>query len=173
VRKEARVAMGETEPTAYSAEVLELARQPWDIELKPYPDGGYFARVIELPGCMTEADSGAEALEALEDARAAWIAVALDQGLKIPTPAAAGDYSGKIFIRASPQLHRMVAETAARHGVSMSQWVSEVLAREVGASSHPERVDVADLMEALRPGVESGGTAEPKASKGKRKAAAG
>lgn len=171
MKKEARGAMGAIDPTGYSGEVLELVYQPWDIEVKPYPDGGYFARVIELPGCMTEADSAAEALEALEDARAAWIAVALDQGLKIPTPVSAGEYSGKIFVRTSPQLHKLVVETAARHGVSMSQWVSEVLAREVGASSHPE--SIVDLMEALRASVEAGRTAEPKSSKGKGKAAAG
>ncbi len=173
MRKEGRGAMGAIDPTAYSTEVLDLVHQPWDIEVKPYPDGGYFARVIELPGCMTEADSAAEALEALEDARAAWIAVALDQGLKIPTPVAAGEFSGKIFVRTSPQLHKMVTETAARHGVSMSQWVSEVLAREVGASSHPESTDVLDLMEALRASVEAGRKTQPKVSKGKRKAAAG
>lgn len=163
--------MGATDPAAYTTEVLELAHQPWDIELKPYPDGGYFARVVELPGCMTEASSAAEALEALEDARAAWIAVALDQGLKIPLPVAAGDYSGKIFVRTSRQLHKMVAEAAARHGVSMSQWVSEVLAREVGASGHPEREGVVESMEALGASVEAQRRAEPKASGGKRSAA--
>jgi hypothetical protein len=84
---------------------------------------------------------------------------------------AAGEYSGKTFVRTSPQLHKMVAETAARHGVSMSQWVSEVLAREVGVSSHPERDDVVALMETLRAGIEAGRTAEPKASKGRRRAA--
>jgi hypothetical protein len=55
VRREAKDAMGATDPTPYSPEVRELVQQPWDIELKPYPDGGYFARVIELAGCMTEA----------------------------------------------------------------------------------------------------------------------
>jgi len=56
---------------------------------------------------MTEGDPAAEALDALEDARAAWIAVALDQGLEIPTPVASSEYSGRIFVRTSRQLHRM------------------------------------------------------------------
>ena len=123
------------DPSEYSNEVVEMVYQPWTIEVKPYSDGGYFARVVELPGCMTEADTAAEALEALEDARAGWIATAIEEGTKIPQPVSAGEYSGKIFVRTSPQLHRLVTERAAMEGVSMAQWVSEVLAREVGSSS--------------------------------------
>lgn len=114
---------------AWSADVLERVYQPWNIEVKQYLDGGYFARVVELPGCMTEADSATEVLEALEEARALWIEAALGRGDRIPEPMAASEYSGKIFIRTSADLHRAVAEAAAKEGVSMSQWASEVLAR--------------------------------------------
>lgn len=117
------------EPEDWAPEVLELVHQPWSIELKAYPDGGHFARVVELPGCMTEADTAAEALDALEEARALWIEAALAEGKKVPVPLASTEYSGKIFVRTSPDLHRAVAEAAARQGVSMSQWASEVLAR--------------------------------------------
>jgi antitoxin HicB len=144
--------MGAFDPSEYGPEVLELVWQPWTIEVKPYPDGGYFARVVELPGCMTEADSAAEVLEALEEARAEWITVALEHGQKIPAPVGASEYSGKIFARTSPALHRLVAEEAARHGVSMSQWISEVLAREVGLHEAIDRSggsDIRQLLEAL------------------------
>lgn len=124
--------MGAIDPSDYKPEVLEHVYQPWSIEVKQYPEGGYFARVVELSGCMTEGDSAAEVLEALEEARAEWIAAALEQGLAIPTPFEQNDYSGKVFVRTSPALHRMIAEEAAKQGVSMSQWVSEAAAIKIG-----------------------------------------
>jgi antitoxin HicB len=115
----------------YKPEVLEFLYQPWTIEIRPYSDGGYFARVVELRGCMTEADSKLEALQQLEDAQAEWLATALEHGDPIPKPMGDSEFSGKIFARTTPHLHRMVSEAALREGVSMSQWVAEVLSRAV------------------------------------------
>ena len=115
----------------YKPEVLELLHQPWTIEIRPYSDGGFFARVVELRGCMTEADTQLEALQQLEESQAEWLAAALEAGDPIPKPSGDHEFSGKIFVRTSPHLHRMVSEAAMREGVSMSQWVSEVLSRAV------------------------------------------
>ncbi len=146
-------------PSEYRSEVLEFVYQPWTIEVRPYPEGGYFARVVELPGCMTEADTAADVLDSLEEARAEWISAALELGQTIPEPLGVADYSGKIFVRTSARLHRLVAEAAAKEGVSMSQWVSEVLAREVGVLSFstgvPSLTAVMDLMEAVRLSIEA------------------
>ena len=121
--------------TNYKLEVQKQLQQPWTIEIHPYSDGGYFARALELPGCMTEGDTKQEVLEMIEDAIAEWLAVAVEVGRPIPSPASARDYSGKIFVRTSPRLHRLVAEEASRHGVSMSQWAAETLAEAVGAAT--------------------------------------
>lgn len=118
-------------PTDYKPEVVEHLYQPWTIELKPYSDGGYFARVVELQGCMAEGADKMEALHQLEEAQAQWLASAVENDDPIPQPLGHTEYSGKIFVRTSPQLHRMVAEAALREGVSMSQWAAEVLARAV------------------------------------------
>lgn len=122
----------------YKPEVLELLRQPWTIEIRPYNDGGYFARVVELRGCMTEADTQLEALQQLEEAQAEWLAAAVEAGDSIPKPSGDSEFSGKIFVRTSPHLHRKVSEAAMREGVSMSQWVSEVLARAVSYQEMPQ-----------------------------------
>ncbi|HEX2058346.1 MAG TPA: type II toxin-antitoxin system HicB family antitoxin [Actinomycetota bacterium] len=121
----------------YKPEVLELLHQPWTIEIRPYSDGGFFARVVELRGCMTEADTQLEALQQLEEAQAEWLAAALEAGDPIPRPSGDNEFSGKIFVRTSPHLHRMVSEAALREGVSMSQWVSEVLSRAVAFREMP------------------------------------
>lgn len=121
----------------YKPAVLELLRQPWTIEIRPYSDGGYFARVVELRGCMTEADTQLEVLQQLEEAQAEWLAAAVEAGDPIPKPSGDSEFSGKIFVRTSPHLHRMVSEAAMREGVSMSQWVSEVLSRAVAYQEMP------------------------------------
>lgn len=124
------------DPKDYDKRVLDLLWADWTIELHRYDDRSFHAGVVELPGCMTEADSAPEAVDALEEARAEWLAAAIDQGLTIPRPMGSRDYSGKVFVRVSPSLHRRVTLAAARQGVSMSQWVAEVLAGEVDPEPH-------------------------------------
>lgn len=114
------------------SQARQLAGKDWTIEIHRTEDGGFFARVAELPGCMTEADSWNELMDMLEEAMIGWFEVSLDHGDPIPEPRGSGRYSGSIFVRTSPYLHRLVAEAAEREGVSMSQWVAERLAGEVG-----------------------------------------
>lgn len=133
----------------YKPEVWELLWQPWTIEVRPYSDGGYFARVVELPGCMTEADTREDLIELIDEARAEWLASAFEHGDPIPRPKGVDDYSGKIFVRTSPDLHRKVSEEAAKQGISMSQWVAEVLAETLGVRD-AARNSVAGLMETLK-----------------------
>ncbi len=63
---------------------------PYTIEVIPDPDENgeiyLFARVVELPGCMTQADDFTELGEMIEDAKRAWIESALEDGLAIPEP---------------------------------------------------------------------------------------
>ena len=109
----------------------ELVDQPWTIKLRELPDGRHAGRVEELEGCEAVGDTTEATLEALKKERSKWLRNALAHGRDIPSPRPT--YSGKIFIRTTPKLHELVAREASFAGVSMSQWVSEVLAREVGA----------------------------------------
>jgi len=59
---------------------------PYIISIQSYPDGGYFAEVKELPGCMTEADTKEELWEMIEEAKKIWIETALEEKVKIPEP---------------------------------------------------------------------------------------
>jgi antitoxin HicB len=49
-------------------------------------DGTYFAKIEELPGCITEGETITDALEMIEDAKKDWIATAIDAGIEIPLP---------------------------------------------------------------------------------------
>ena len=60
---------------------------PYTLEIFPdEEDGGYVARVRELPGCITQADTWAELLEMVEDAKRLWLESALEHGDPIPEP---------------------------------------------------------------------------------------
>ncbi len=58
---------------------------PYTIEIIP-DEGAWFARIKELPGCMTEVDEWDAILPAIEDAKRLWIEVALDRGRPVPEP---------------------------------------------------------------------------------------
>jgi antitoxin HicB len=60
---------------------------PYTIEIIPdEEDGGYVARVQELPGCLTQADSWEELSHMIEDAKRLWLESALEHGEPIPEP---------------------------------------------------------------------------------------
>jgi predicted RNase H-like HicB family nuclease len=48
--------------------------------------GGYLATVPELPGCMADGETRAEALERIEDAMLTWAFAAKEMGRKVPAP---------------------------------------------------------------------------------------
>ncbi len=107
---------------------------------------GWFARVVELPGCMTQADTFEELGEMIEDAMRVWIEAALEDGQAIPEPRPAEDYSGKFVVRVPKSLHRELVEAAEREGVSLNAFVNVVLGRAIGslqavaAKPHPDHI---------------------------------
>lgn len=59
------------------------------IDIRPLSEadgGGFVALVPELPGCMADGETAAEALERAEDAIACWIEAALELGRAVPAP---------------------------------------------------------------------------------------
>lgn len=92
----------------------------------------WFAKVKELPGCMTEADTWEDVHSGVHDAMAGWIDVRLQKGLHVPEPRTDLDYSGKFNVRLPKSLHRDIVEEAKREGVSLNHFVSVALGRAVG-----------------------------------------
>jgi antitoxin HicB len=107
---------------------------PYTIEMTREDATTWFVRVVELPGCISEGDSPAEAIEMIHDAMAAWLEVALEDGREIPEPKPIDEYSGKFVVRVSRSLHRDLVEAAERDEVSLNQYIGTELARSVGHS---------------------------------------
>jgi antitoxin HicB len=101
---------------------------------------GWVARVVELPGCITQGDTFEELGEMIEDAMRSWIGVALEDGIPVPEPKPEEDYSGKFVVRVPRSLHRQLAEAAEREGVSLNQFINVALGMAVGRASAPTPV---------------------------------
>jgi len=80
---------------------------PYQIELIPDPEG-WFVRLPELPGCMSQGDTPEEALEMIRDAQRGWITVALRRDIAIPEPQGESEhsYTGRFNVRVPKDVHR-------------------------------------------------------------------
>jgi antitoxin HicB len=96
--------------------------------------GGYLVEFPDLPGCMSDGETVAEAVANAADAQAAWLAAMREAGRPIPAPGAdpAEGYSGKWVLRAPRSLHRSLAERAKREGVSLTMLAVSLLAEGLG-----------------------------------------
>jgi len=104
---------------------------PYTIELIPDSEQGWFVRIKELRGCMSQGNTVQEAYEMIQDAMRGWLEVAIEDNIPIPEPAPDEDYSGKFVVRLPRSLHRQLAQTAEREGVSLNQLINVALARAV------------------------------------------
>ena len=94
------------------------------------PDGGYVVLFPDLPGCMTQVERLDEVGPMAEDARLLWLETTYEQGeLDIPLPSYPEEYSGKFNLRLPRSLHRRLAESAERDGVSLNSYATELLGR--------------------------------------------
>ncbi|MBE2240350.1 MAG: type II toxin-antitoxin system HicB family antitoxin [Caldilineaceae bacterium] len=124
---------------------------PYTIELVRENEGAWFARVAELPGCMTEGDSAEDAATLVQDALAGWIELALEDGRVIPEPKRQDEFSGKFVVRVSKSLHRDLVDAAAKEQVSLNQFIATELARAVGRLSGLAAPGKAALPTSTRP----------------------
>jgi antitoxin HicB len=115
--------------------INEYLKLPYTIEIvrnEGESYSGWFAKVVEWPGCMTQADNFDELGSMIEDAMRAWVETALEEDLDIPEPRPVEQYSGKFVVRVPKSLHRELVEQAEREGVSLNAYVSTELGKAVG-----------------------------------------
>ena len=120
-----------TEPSI-EEQAAEIAARPYARVLIPdVEDGGYTARVLEFPGCISGGDTASEAIEMIDDALRLVIEVMLDHGDTIPEPLSDRDFSGHLNLRIPPSLHARASERAALEGVSLNRLLSDAVAQYV------------------------------------------
>ncbi len=130
--------------------VADYMNLPYTIELQRDAEAGWFVRVQELPGCMSQGDTAEEALAMIQDAMSGWLEVAIEEGLSIPEPRPEEDYSGKFVVRVPKSLHRDLVLAADREGASLNQFINTILARAVGRAELAQQEgrlrELSDLM---------------------------
>lgn len=93
--------------------------------------GGFLIEVPMLKGCMSNGENVEEAYNNLEEAKKEWFTYMLENNLAIPEPADAS-YSGRFMVRIPKTLHKIITEQSKREGLSLNQYVSNVLAYAAG-----------------------------------------
>lgn len=100
-----------------------------DAEEKGRP---WTAAVEELPACTSRGKTAQEAVSGIEEAMARWIAAALEAGRDVPEPKSGTGHSGRLLLRMPRTLHAGLTRVAEREGVSLNQFITDVLASAIG-----------------------------------------
>lgn len=98
--------------------------------------GGFLITFPDLPGCMSDGKTEAEAVANGRDAFKAWVSARIDSGKEIPKPAYRPDtvpeVSGKFVTRLPKSVHAKLAERAKAEGVSLNTLVLALVAEGLG-----------------------------------------
>jgi len=112
----------------------QYLEMPYEISLVRREDErgpGWVAQVEEIPGCEARGRTEEEALAAVREAMASWIADALANGRQVPAPRAAATHSGRLLVRMPPTLHADLARLADREKVSLNTLIVGVLSGSI------------------------------------------
>src|SRR4051812_37233735 len=90
-------------------------------------DGGDVIVFPDLSGCMTQVEALQEVGPMAEEVRQLWIETEYEDGATIPLPSYPEEHSGKFNLRLPRSLHRRLAKSAEREGVSLNQYVVGLL----------------------------------------------
>lgn len=102
-------------------------------------EGIFVASHPDLPGCVSQGETADEAIFNLDDARATWLSVRLDDKLVIPEPIDE-ELSGRITLRMMPSLHAQLAQIAARRDLSLNLLINTVLAQYAGGATYVDEM---------------------------------
>jgi antitoxin HicB len=128
----------------------------YPIEAHESEGGGYFVTHPDLDGCMAEGATLEEAVANLADSRELWIEARLEGGYTVPEPVSE-EYSGRVSLRMTPELHGQLVRIAERRAVSLNLLLNSVLAVYAGGAEplldtiHELKTIVAELRAAASP----------------------
>jgi len=118
-----------------------MKRKPLEYYLKAdYPftvrpdnnDGGYIIGFPDLQYCVGTGDTINAAIADAMIVKEEWLKAAYEDGIAIPEPANAEEYSGRVSLRIPKSLHKSVAEVARKEGVSINQLISHLISLGIG-----------------------------------------
>ncbi|MDP3259672.1 MAG: type II toxin-antitoxin system HicB family antitoxin [Thermodesulfovibrionales bacterium] len=102
----------------------------FEIIIEPNEEGGFYARIPDMPSIFT---GGVTEIVALKNAKIAikeYLEICKKDRLAIPQPK-----SGKFNVRVPKDLHRELARKASEQGVSLNQLIVYLLGRGTGKAA--------------------------------------
>ena len=103
---------------------------------------GYLITFPDLPGCMSDGETEAEAVKNGRDVFASWVSARADAGKAIPVPSYQPEpvpmASGRFVTRLPKSIHVKLVERAKAEGVSLNTLVLAFIAEGLGRKgAHP------------------------------------
>lgn len=92
-------------------------------------DQEYVGLCVEFPSLSWLAKGPESALRGIRKLVAEVVADLKMEGVPVPNPLAAKEYSGKFMVRVPPEVHRRLAIQAAESGVSLNRLASAKLSQ--------------------------------------------
>lgn len=89
----------------------------------------YFAEIEDLPGCMGDGKTVAEAIKCVQKSKRLWIEAAKNKGRAIPKPRTDEQFSGRMLLRIPKGLHSKLHRNAQREGVSLNAYMNHLLSQ--------------------------------------------
>jgi len=111
--------------------IQDYMNLPYNIIVRHVTDESgvyYFAKVQELPGCISDGETVEEVFSNIYEAMEGWIETKLEAGYDIPMPTDIEKYSGKFVLRLPKSLHAKLVKEAEQEGVSLNQYALYKLA---------------------------------------------
>ena len=129
-----------------SVKTIPRIKPPYPFEayahlISPLPQedgGGFLITFPDLPGCMSDGGTEAEAIENGRDAFSCWISGHADMGRPIPAPVfrpesiETPEVSGKLVTHLPKSVHTQLTARAKREGVSLNALVLTFIAEGLG-----------------------------------------
>ncbi len=94
-------------------------------------DGEYLATCPSFPGLSAFGETEAEALHEAKAALELFIESYNERGISLPKPERKPKFSGQLRLRLPKSLHERAAQMATKDGVSLNQYITNALNREV------------------------------------------
>lgn len=90
-------------------------------------DKCYVARVPELPGCVTDGATLAAAAKNAEDAIEGYLEVLKEEGKPLPPALSEREFSGRVPLRITPEMHRDLTAQAMIEKMSLNKLIEKKL----------------------------------------------
>ncbi len=111
----------------------EYLEEPYAYTIRREKSGGFYAEILEFPGCFASGETPEEAYRNLESVALEWIEAELEAGREIPTASDSESFSGKFALRMPRSLHQQATRMAERESCSLNSYIVTAIAARVGA----------------------------------------